>query len=76
MLGGRGADRFPFRPGAGQDWVGDFNSAEGDRIVLPTGTAYTLTTYLNQVVIDLGHGDTLGLAGVTPDKLGDWLVYA
>ena len=53
-----------------------YHTLESLTFVLPTGTAYTLTTYLNQVVIDLGHGDTLGLAGVTPDKLGDWLVYA
>jgi serralysin len=76
MVGGPGADRFRFRPGSGQDWVADFNSAEGDRVQLAPGTPYTLTTYLNQVIVDLGHGDTLGLAGVSPSQLGDWLVYA
>ncbi|HTK36692.1 MAG TPA: M10 family metallopeptidase C-terminal domain-containing protein [Caulobacteraceae bacterium] len=76
LSGGAGADRFVVRPGSGADWVIDFNSAEGDRVQLTTGTAYTLTTYLNQVVVDLGHGDTLGLAGVSTAQLGDWLVYA
>ncbi len=56
--------------------MGDFNSAEGDRIVLPTGTPYAVTTYQGQAVIDLGHGDTIGLAGVAPAQMGEWLVYA
>lgn len=76
LFGGKGADRFLFRPGGGVDWVGDFNSAEGDRIVLPTGTPYAVTTYQGQAVIDLGHGDTIGLAGVAPAQMGEWLVYA
>ena len=76
LTGGRGADHFLFRPGSGQDWITDFNSAEGDRVVLPTGTPYAITVYQNQVLIDLGHGDVLGLAGVPPSQLGDWLVYA
>ena len=76
LTGGPGADRFMFRPGSGQDWITYFNSAEGDRVVLPTGTPYTLGVVQNQVIIDLGHGDVLGLAGVAPSQLGDWLVYA
>ena len=77
MTGGPGADRFMFRPGSGQDWVADFKSAEGDQVVLPVGTTYTVTTFQGQVLIDLGHGDTLGLAGVSPSQLvGDWLVFA
>jgi serralysin len=76
LAGGPGADRFLFRPGSGHDWVLDFNSGEGDRVELPTGTAFTLTTYQNQVVVDLSSGDALGLAGVAPNQLGDWLAYA
>ena len=75
LWGGHGADRFVFHAGGGVDWVGDFNSAEGDRIVLPSGTQYTLTSYDGQVVIDLGHGDQIGLAGVSASQLGDWLTF-
>jgi serralysin len=73
MSGGAGADRFV--GGAGQDWVVDFKSAEGDRVQMAAGTQFTLTTFQNQVVIDFGAGNTLGLAGVAPAQLGDWLVY-
>ncbi len=75
LYGGPGADRFAFRPGGGVDWIADFNSAEGDRIVLPAGTAYTVTTYQGQAVVDLGHGDQIGLVGVSPSQMGDWLVF-
>ena len=76
MYGGSGADRFMFQHGGGQDQIGDFSSAEGDRVVLPTGTAYTLETVNGQAVIDLGGGDTLTLVGVSQAQMGDWLVYA
>lgn len=75
LFGGLGADRFTIRAGGGVDWVGDFNLAQGDRVQLAPGTAYTLTTYEGQVMIDLGNGDRLGLAGVSSVS-GDWLVYA
>ncbi|HTK34427.1 MAG TPA: CHRD domain-containing protein [Caulobacteraceae bacterium] len=65
LTGGAGADRFAFAKGGGQDWVADFNFAEGDRILLPTGTIFTATSYLGQVLLDLGGGDTIGLAGVS-----------
>ena len=80
LYGGAGADHFMFRPGSGQDWIADFHQAEGDRVVLPTGTAYTVTSLDNQVVVDLGHGDTIGLVGVSlsqlPANVGDWLTFA
>jgi serralysin len=76
MTGGVGADRFLFRQGSGTDWVADFSSAQGDRIQLAPGTAFTLASFQGQVVIDLGAGDQLGLAGVSASALGDWLVYA
>lgn len=76
MVGGAGADRFLFRPGSGSDWATDFSSAEGDRVQLAPGVAYTLASVDGQVVIDLGGGDRLGLSGVSPGALGDWLVVA
>lgn len=76
LFGGAGADRFLTRPGSGFDWVGDFDSGAGDRVQLAPGTAYSLTTWDGQVVVNLGGGDMLGLAGVTPERLGaEWLVF-
>jgi Ca2+-binding RTX toxin-like protein len=77
LFGGAGADRFSFAPNGGQDWIGDFNGAEGDRIVLPAGTAYTVTSYQGQVVIALATGDHLGLAGVGAASFSpDWIAFA
>lgn len=74
--GGAGADRFAFARGFGDDWIGDFNFAEGDRIVLPAGAAYSVTAHVNQVVIDLGGGDALGLVGVPPSAFSsDWIAF-
>lgn len=75
LFGGAGADRFTTRLGGGVDWIGDFSQAEGDRIQLAPGTAYTLTSYQGQVIIDLGDGTQLGLAGVGSVS-GDWLLLA
>ncbi|HTI66738.1 MAG TPA: hypothetical protein VL460_04225 [Caulobacteraceae bacterium] len=74
MYGGAGADRFTIAVGGGSDWVGDFNGAEGDRILLAPGTSYTLSTYQNQVVITLAGGTTLGLAGVAAID-SSWIVF-
>ena len=76
LFGGKGADRFLFGPGGGADRIGDFNAAEGDRIVLPAGTAYTILTVQGEAVIDLGHGDSIVLSGVAPTQMGAWLLYA
>ncbi|HTK35423.1 MAG TPA: Ig-like domain-containing protein [Caulobacteraceae bacterium] len=64
LFGGAGADKFAFKQGGGQDWVADFNTAEGDRIMLAPGTAYTVLTFQGQVILDLGGGSTIGLVGV------------
>ncbi|HTK33880.1 MAG TPA: NF038122 family metalloprotease [Caulobacteraceae bacterium] len=76
LFGGAGADRFVIARGGGFDWVGDFNPAEGDRIQLAPGTTYTVTSFQGQVVIDLGGGDELGLAGVAAGSFNaSWLVF-
>jgi hypothetical protein len=62
--------------GSGADWITDFSSADGDRVQLQAGTAFVLRNHEGQVLIDLGGGDQLGLAGVAAGALGDWLVYA
>ncbi len=64
LFGGSGADRFAFGQGYGQDWVADFSFAEGDRILLAPGQAYTVVVFGGQVMLDLGGGDVIGLAGV------------
>jgi serralysin len=75
LTGGAGADRFLFRVGAGGDWITDFSSAQGDRVMLAPGTAYTITSVSGQAVVDLGGGALLGFTNVAPSALGDWLVF-
>ena len=77
MYGGPGADKFMFAKGGGQDWVGDFNAAEGDHVVLPTGTSYTVSSFQGQVLITLSSGDTIGLAGVAFSSFStDWVAFS
>jgi serralysin len=76
LTGGAGADRFLLRPGGGQDWVTDFNSAEGDRIQIAPGLAFSVSSYQGQALITLAGGDSIGLVGVSAAQMGDWLVYA
>jgi serralysin len=76
MYGGAGADRFTIRAGGGADWVADFNAIEGDRIQLAPGTAYSVSSYQGQVVIDLGGGDMLALSGVASSSFSSsWIVF-
>jgi serralysin len=74
VTGGTGADRFYFFSGAGIDRVTDFVSAEGDRVLLDAGQAYTLSFSGGNAIVDLGGGDQLILLGVTSQTLGDWIV--
>ena len=77
MYGGAGADKFGFAKGGGADWIGDFNASEGDHVVLPTGTAYTVANYFGQVLITLSSGDTIGLAGVAYSSFSsDWISFS
>lgn len=76
MLGGAGADRFAFGAGSGRDWAVDFSFAAGDRILLPTGTAYTVSALGGSTLIDLGGGDVLGLTGVSSTSFtADFVVF-
>jgi Ca2+-binding RTX toxin-like protein len=76
LLGGLGADRFQFRVGSGRDVATDFNAAEGDRILLPTGTAYTLANVNGEAAIDLGGGEQLTLTGVSAASFNAaWVVF-
>lgn len=74
LTGGAGADRFMMRLGGGIDWVTDFSAAQGDRIVLPSGTAYTVQPSVGDVLVSLGGGTVIGLVGVAALS-GDWLAF-
>jgi Ca2+-binding RTX toxin-like protein len=75
LTGGAGADTFHSWAGAGADLITDFNRAEGDRIVLDSGTRYTVSQAGDDVHIDMEGGGELILAHVHLSTLtGDWLV--
>ncbi|MBU1374523.1 MAG: hypothetical protein KKE02_01620 [Alphaproteobacteria bacterium] len=72
MSGGAGADIFHTFTGAGLDRVIDFNRAEGDRVFVIG--SYTVSQVGADVVIDLGSGTQMVLAGVQQTSLtGDWI---
>jgi Ca2+-binding RTX toxin-like protein len=76
LAGGAGADRFTIRAGGGTDWVVDFSFAQGDRILLAPGTAYTAVAVSGQVGIQLAGGEVLALSGVAAGSFStDWLVF-
>jgi hypothetical protein len=73
ITGGAGADTFHTFAGAGVDRITDFNSADGDRVMIDAGTSYTLRFDGANMVIDMGGSDQLILVGVTPNTIGTWL---
>jgi serralysin len=74
IFGGGGGDRFFTFDGAGIDRVMDFNYADGDRVSLQPGSAYTAYQGEAGVVIDLHGGDQMILAGVSLSSLpSDWI---
>ncbi|HEX5378782.1 MAG TPA: right-handed parallel beta-helix repeat-containing protein [Phenylobacterium sp.] len=75
ITGGAGADIFHTSANAGVDWVNDFNSAEGDRVLIDAGTVWTLRFDGSNAIIDLGSGSQMVLAGVSQATLGDWLIH-
>jgi Ca2+-binding RTX toxin-like protein len=76
LYGDAGADRFVLRAGSGTDWVADFNAGFGDRIQLSPGATYTVTSSSGQVMISLGGGDQIGLAGIADATFSSsWIVF-
>jgi Ca2+-binding RTX toxin-like protein len=73
ITGGAGADTFHTFAGAGIDRILDFNSAEGDRVMIDPGTSYTLRFDGANMIVDMGGSDQLILVGVTPSTIGTWL---
>ncbi len=74
LTGGAGADQFVLRIGAGADTVTDFSAAEGDKILLATGQAYTNALVGANMVITAGDA-SLTLTGVSTFS-ADWIAFA
>ena len=75
LTGGAGADLFVFFAGGGADRVLDFNLAEGDRVGLLGGAAYSVAQVGADTVITLANGGQIALSGVQLSSLGDgWIV--
>jgi serralysin len=64
LTGGAGADMFVIRAGGGADTVTDFNLAQGDKVLLATGTAYTNAVVGGNVVLTVADA-TITLTGVS-----------
>ena len=79
LAGGTGRDAFVFAGGGGQDVVLDFKVGEdvlqiarnvnGTGIASAADVAARVTDAHGSAVIDLGHGDTVTLAGVTAEQV-------
>jgi len=76
VAGGAGADLFHSFAGAGLDRVLDFNFAEGDRVFLEAGTAFSVAQVGADTVVTMGGGaDQLVLVGVDMSGLGDGWIF-
>jgi serralysin len=77
ITGGTGADIFHTFSGAGLDRVLDFRIADGDRVMLDSGTTYTLKQVGPDAVVDMGNGDQMILVGVQLSALpAGWIFGA
>lgn len=74
LTGEGGADRFYFAAGGGADIITDFDTAEGDKLVLKAGTVYNTSVSGGSTIVGLGGGDTITLQGVTLSG-SDWIVF-
>jgi Ca2+-binding RTX toxin-like protein len=75
LFGGAGADTFRGFGGGGRDVVGDFNQADGDRVLLDPGTSYVVSQVGANVHITMTGGGVVVLGDVQLSSLTDgWLV--
>jgi hypothetical protein len=74
LTGGSGADTFHSFNEAGLDVVRDFSQSEGDRVLLLSGTTYTVSQVGADTVLQLGGGARMVLQGVQMSSLTDgWI---
>jgi Ca2+-binding RTX toxin-like protein len=74
ITGGAGADTFSSFGDAGLDRVLDFNRAEGDRVRLDAGSAYTVSQQGGDTVVEITGGARVVLVGVSMATLtGEWI---
>jgi Ca2+-binding RTX toxin-like protein len=74
LTGGDGADKFHAFAGPGSDLVTDFDAAQGDRIVLDPGVAFTAEQVGADTVVHVGAQGQMILANVQLATLpGGWI---
>jgi len=77
LTGGAGADTFHLGVNSSHDYVTDFSAAEGDRVLLDHGSAYTVTWTGSDSVVTLSTGEQLTLQGIDSASLpSGWLVVS
>ncbi|MGF7175834.1 Ca2+-binding RTX toxin-like protein [Azospirillum doebereinerae] len=76
LTGGSGADLFAFASGDGLDTITDFDAAQGDRIGLAAGQAYSVDINASgDAVIVYGTSDIVTLVGIQPAAVSSaWFV--
>jgi len=75
ITGGVGADTFHSFGEAGLDRVLDFNRAEGDRVLLDSGTNYAVVQSGADTVISITGGAQMVLVGVPLSSLTEGWIY-
>jgi Ca2+-binding RTX toxin-like protein len=73
--GGLGADLFLSFGEAGIDRIVGFTAGEGDRLRLDPGTTFTLAQVDGDVVVSMGGGGRVILAGVQLSSLPDGWIF-
>jgi serralysin len=69
LTGGLGADTFHTNNVTGVDRVTDFSQAQGDKVLVDAGSAYTLSQVGADTVISMGGGNQMSLVGVQLSSL-------
>lgn len=64
LIGGPGADTFRTNKVSGIDRVNDFSQAQGDKVLVDAGSAYSLSQVGADTIIDMGGGNRMILVGV------------
>jgi serralysin len=76
ISGGQGADTFNAFEGSGLDRILDFNTGEGDRVMLAAGTTFTTAQSGADTVVTIGAGgDRIVLVGVQLSSLPEGWIF-